>query len=271
MHKPKIGRPRNPALPVGHELPGSVVLSVHDKPRPDGGARSAYTLRCRCGKVFERGHPAIMRSGDAQCKNCAAVSAAMARGADGRTKTKEYAVWRSMRQRCENPAHAAYANYGGRGIKVCKRWAVFDNFIADMGPCPEGHSIERKKNGRGYSPANCEWLPEGLQNRNTRANVWITIAGERKLISDWAKQLGTQPGTIRLRIDKWGWSVKDACTIPTREAKLIEHKGKRMTAKQWGEKLGLPYRDIQRRLRAGHSVAEALHVGRLPRRKFLGA
>lgn len=73
-----------------------------------------------------------------------------------------------MIQRCTNPNATGYANYGGRGIKVCKRWRTFDNFLADMGERPSGdHSINRRDNDRGYTPANCEWVTKSENVRES--------------------------------------------------------------------------------------------------------
>jgi hypothetical protein len=120
----------------------------------------------------------------------------------------------NMRQRCGNPTAQAYHNYGARGIKVCKRWEQFDKFLLDMGSRPEGYTLERKNNNKGYTPKNCEWVPSAQQKRNTRANNWLTVGKERMLLVDWARRLGTRPTTIWLRINKYGWSVAEACTVP---------------------------------------------------------
>lgn len=76
-----------------------------------------------------------------------------------------------MRQRCLNPANKNYKDYGGRGITVCERWNSFENFLLDMGEKPEGYSIERKDNNGNYEPDNCEWIPRGDQNKNTRRSL----------------------------------------------------------------------------------------------------
>ena len=71
----------------------------------------------------------------------------------------EYGSWWGMVQRCTYARHNRFHLYGGRGIKVCDRWRYgedgksgFECFIGDMGPRPEGLSIDRVDNDGNYSP-----------------------------------------------------------------------------------------------------------------------
>ncbi len=118
------------------------------------------------------------------------------------SKHPAYAVWRSMLDRCRLPQHQAYANYGGRGIKVCARWqASFENFWQDMGPTyRSGLTLERKNNARGYSPKNCMWATRTAQARNKRGNRMIDTPKGKMLLSEASELSGIGTTTLLYRV-----------------------------------------------------------------------
>ncbi len=86
------------------------------------------------------------------------------------SKTSEYRIWASIKQRCFNPNNPSYHHYGGRGITMCDEWQ--DSFVAfskDMGKRPSlRHSIDRKDNDGDYSADNCRWATQDQQTINSR-------------------------------------------------------------------------------------------------------
>lgn len=86
----------------------------------------------------------------------------------GKSKTPEYIAWQSMKGRCLNEKDMVFKYYGARGIMVCERWTVFENFYADMGPRPEGHTLDRIDNEGHYEPGNCRWATWTEQSLNKR-------------------------------------------------------------------------------------------------------
>lgn len=83
-----------------------------------------------------------------------------------------YSTWKGMKERCSNPNHIRYAEYGGRGITVCERWRDnFWSFVADVGERPDGHTLDRVDNDRGYEPGNVRWATRSEQNANKRPGV----------------------------------------------------------------------------------------------------
>lgn len=142
----------------------------------------------------------------------------------GMSPTKIYRVWLAMKQRCENPNDAAFANYGGRGIKVCERWHEFSNFIADMGMRPSGYEIDRKDNDGDYAPDNCRWISKRENLNNKRTNRLVTWKKETLPITTWAERVGVHPRTLFNRIDR-GWSLDDAMKPEPR--KRVRNRAKR--------------------------------------------
>lgn len=124
-------------------------------------------------------------------------------------------VWRAMVARCTRPTHSHWKWYGARGITVCERWLIFENFKADMGERPDGYSIERINNDGNYEPDNCVWANAHAQACSRRSNetAMMEMGGERLSAAEWARRTGIPQSTLCMRL-KRGWSHEKALTTP---------------------------------------------------------
>lgn len=123
---------------------------------------------------------------------------------------QEYNSWAGMRQRCNYPGHAEFGRYGGRGIKLCDRWNSFETFLADMGPRPQGCSIERKDNDKDYCPENCVWASREQQAANKSTNVKVVYNGKEFTLKQLASELGISYFRLHAYYRRRGLSLEEA-------------------------------------------------------------
>lgn len=182
-----------------------------------------YALcKCSCGveKYIQKGS---IRRGETRSCGCfhkKLLSQRELTHGEGRasTRTKEYRAWCNILTRCSNPRIGCYKHYGGRGIRVCERWAMsYENFLADMGRAPSPkHSIDRIDHDGNYEPGNCKWSTQKEQVRNTRSNVNLTYSGLTLTLAEWAEKVGMRYMTLYSRINAYGWPIERALTKPLR-------------------------------------------------------
>lgn len=161
---------------------------------------SMWNCICKCGttKILAG---CLLSSG--KTKSCGCERANLIRDAaitHGKTRTREFETWSRIKYRCHNSKSKDFLNYGGRGIYVCNEWLTsFENFLNDMGVRPEGMSIERKDNNKGYSKENCIWATTKDQNKNKRNVVFF----DGKCQSEWASELGISVQAVAYRMKKF--------------------------------------------------------------------
>lgn len=166
-----------------------------------------WLCKCDCGHYVEVRSSGLTSGTKTRSCGCRQISTAIGERSKthGMSKSKEYRTWLRMMSRCYKETDSAYEDYGGRGIKVCKKWHKFENFFKDMSTPPSSlHSINRKNNDGSYTPSNCEWATATSQANNRRNNIFLTHNGERKTIAQWHHITGVKRATIEWRM-KRGW------------------------------------------------------------------
>lgn len=114
---------------------------------------SRVFAKCDCGSEKEY-FLAMLKTGNTKSCGCPGLDP---RRTGLSPHVRENTVWRNMKQRCLNPRSPHYAQFGGRGITVCERWLQFKHFLADMGECPTGMGLGRKKIDDNFGPDTCVW------------------------------------------------------------------------------------------------------------------
>jgi len=127
---------------------------------------------------------------------------------------KVYWVWADMKSRCRNKNHKAFANYGGRGIRVCDKWNNFDCFESDMGERPEGGMLDRIDNNGNYTQQNCRWATRKEQNSNRRNCIYVYDGEERVTLKEMCRRLNITYRPVVKRIRDRGWPIDKALSIP---------------------------------------------------------
>jgi hypothetical protein len=184
----------------------------------DSGQRTYWRCQCTCGNTHVgQGHK--LTSGELVSCGCYQKERQRESGRQHRTHghghgTQAYKAWQSLKDRCLNPKHRQYSEYGGRGITVHEPWITsFETFLADMGEPPEGMSLDRINNNGPYAPDNCRWTTRYVQQNNQRSTHRITAFGRTQSLSDWALEVELPRETLAYRI-RYGWPIEEALTIP---------------------------------------------------------
>lgn len=187
-----------------------------------------------------------------------------------------------MVARCTRPSHAAYENYGKRGIHVYGPWLGregFANFLADMGECPPGLTLERENNDRDYVPSNCNWATRVAQTRNRRCTVEYPdpITGHLKPIPELVGNSGVSQQLFLKRM-RAGMSIQEALkpavrgprNISRSNAMRITYKDETLTLAQWEVRTGLARRTLAQRIKLSWTPEEILETPSLRRKSRLG-
>lgn len=132
-------------------------------------------------------------------------------------------IYYHMKKRCYDKENKSYKYYGNRGIKICNEWLLdrkqFYKWAFENG-YNDNLTLDRIDVNKDYCPDNCRWITLKEQQINKTNNRFLTYKGQTLTFSQWEEKLGFKQGTLRDRIDRYGWSITEAIERP------IYHKSK---------------------------------------------
>jgi hypothetical protein len=162
-----------------------------------------WLCRCECGNEKVVAQPTLSNG---HVRSCGCLHRDTV-STHGLKFSPLYKTWVAMRQRCFDENCTAYPRYGGRGITICERWGKFENFLADMGERPEGNTLDRIDNSKGYEPSNCRWATNSEQQRNRDCNKLVLLHGRQVTAAEAADRVGLPRTLVYNRLRK-GWPIE---------------------------------------------------------------
>lgn len=187
-------------------------LTVLERACPERKGKVYWVCRCDCGNYTVVAGDNL-KSGNTKGCGCMQVEGARkVNKKHGRTGTKLYKAWDSMRQRCYNPQKDHYEDYGGRGISVCDEWANDFSSFCDWAMSHgynEKLTLDRIDVDGNYCPENCRWSTMKEQQNNRRSNHLLTYKNETHTMMEWSEILGVSYSALKKRIYK-GMSTEEA-------------------------------------------------------------
>ena len=206
------------------------------------------------------------------------------------SKHRYYSRWQNMMDRCYNPECAAYPDYGGRGIKVCKDWHDVSKYVEQL---PDGYfegaHLDRINNDGDYEPTNVRWVTPKQNHGNRRSARLISFNGATLSATEWSTVTGLPASAITNRLDEQGWSVEETLTTPLysdshkrmkrahefrwaghvkkpappkREFRTVEYQGETILLSELVRRTGIPHKTLAKRIfERGWSVDRAVAKG----------
>lgn len=174
-----------------------VLQRVNKKAR-----RPHYRCLCDCGNRLTVSHERLIHKKFPKT-HCGCAT----RGIVSHNQ-KEYHAWHDAIQRCYNTEHHGFSHYGGKGVTVCDRWRdSFENFLSDLGICPETYSLDRIQPDGNYEPSNVRWASSKEQGRNKRNTKYVRKDnGVYVKAADLAEELGISYQRLRqMYVDQGRW------------------------------------------------------------------
>jgi hypothetical protein len=177
--------PADPAIYLGQTFFKLTVVEKSPRPRH-------WVCKCSCpaGTTTTVRADSLQQGRTRSC-GCLRITHGATKGGK---PSPTFNTWRSMIARCTNPKDKSFKSHGGRGITVCTRWKIFENFQDDMGSRPKRRTLDRIDNEGSYNKDNCQWCTPAEQAQNRRSTRRITYGSTSRTLKGWAEYLSESTG-----------------------------------------------------------------------------
>lgn len=238
------------SLKIGAKYNQLRIVGPVFRVRMGSGLKKYHVARCSCGNYVAAQMSDIANGRQKSC-GCWRVKVGAALGKSntthGETGNPLYVCWHDMQLRCYYPSTPSYADYGKRGIKMCKEWrhdyVAFRDWALANG-YQEGLHIDRENNEGDYTPENCRFVTCKINQRNRRSNALLTFRGETRCLIEWMEsgECNTTYHSLQVRV-KNGWTAYAALKVPTvpRGYRTDKELTRMLSSLKEGEKIVVPW------------------------------
>lgn len=178
---------------------------------------------CRCGNKTTVKLDYLRNGHTKSCGCLKKIKTTEAKYKHGESGTRLHRIWSGMKTRCNNKNRDDYYNYGGRGIKYCAEWEVYENFRdwAVNNGYKARLTLDRINVDGDYEPNNCKWSTITEQARNKRNNVKYLFDDKNLTVKEWSNITGLSEDCILYRLSK-GWTIGKTLTTPSQRRKGLK-------------------------------------------------
>lgn len=189
------------SVSIGEVFGDWVVVSFGSR---GAGHKLRVVCSCVCGVVREVDAYSLKSGGTKSCGCTGRGKTAESRTTHGMSRkgavTRTYRAWQNMKRRCYDESHVSYHRYGAKGVVVTPEWLnSFENFLEDMGECPDGKTLDRKDSSGNYEPGNCRWATDKEQVDNRGNTIMVVYGGDEIPLADAARKAGLKYATAYRR------------------------------------------------------------------------
>lgn len=153
--------------------------------------KTRWYCKCKCSRIIEIDSQSLKDNHTQSCGCLHEEKSAEHLTTHDKSRSNEYKVYLSAKNRCINSNNQMYDRYGKRGIEF--NFNSFEEFYQHIGPRPsKEYSLDRKNNLGNYEIGNVRWVKQKIQANNKRKNFILEVKGIEKTLAEWCEGSRTE-------------------------------------------------------------------------------